>query len=265
MKTMQLLRKKKKSNGEKPLRVNIFRHLGLTVLLAAIMATVFTAWNPYHDDQLTLAERLQSIFSSNPNSNLGSFPTPTPQPRPTIGIIPGHQGISGGAECSDGLTELMVNQNVAFKVMELLVADGYDVDILDELDPDLEDYYALALVSIHADSCEFINEQATGFKVSPALDATRPDKSLRLSACITSRYMEYSGLPIHTGSITEDMTYYYAFDIVRQDIAAVIIELGFLNLDRQILTEQPDLLAEGIYNGILCYIHNEDATLPTGP
>jgi len=262
---MQLLRKKKKTSGEKPLRINIFRHLGVTILLAAVIATVFTAWNPYHEDQLTFVERLQSIFSSDPNSIIGVFPTPTPQPRPTIGIIPGHQGISGGAECPDGLTELMVNQTVAFKVMELLVADGYDVDILDEMDPDLENYYALALVSIHADSCNFINEQATGFKVSPALDSTRPDKSLRLAACLTSRYMEASQLPIHAGSITHDMTGYYAFNIIRQDIAAAIIELGFLNLDRQILTEQPDLLAQGIYNGIMCYIHNEDATLPTGP
>jgi N-acetylmuramoyl-L-alanine amidase len=262
---MQILKKMKKTGGEKPLRVNILRHLGLTILLAAVIATVFTAWNPYHEDQLTLVERIQSIFASNPGGNSGSFPTPTPQPRPTIGLIPGHQGISGGAECPDGLTELSVNQNVAFKVMELLVADGYDVDILDEKDPDLENYYALALVSIHADSCEFINEQATGFKVSPALDATRPDKSVRLSSCLTSRYMETTQLPIHTGSITHDMTQYYAFNIIRQDIAAAIIELGFLNLDRQILTEQPDLLAEGVYRGILCYIHNEDATLPTGP
>ncbi len=262
---MNLLSRKKKSDGEKPLRINIMRHLGLTVILAAIIATVFTAWNPYHVDQLTLVDRLSAIFSSNPNDNQGAYPTPTAQPRPTIGLIPGHQGISGGAECSDGLTELEINQNVAYKVMELLVAEGYDVDILDEEDPKLDDYYALALVSIHSDSCEFINEQATGFKVSPSMDATLPDKSERLSVCLTSRYMESTNLQIHTGSITEDMTGYYAFNIVRQDTAAAIIELGFLNLDRQILTEEPDLLAEGIYNGILCYIHNEDATLPTGP
>jgi N-acetylmuramoyl-L-alanine amidase len=262
---MKIISRKKKTGRKKTLRVNILRHLGVVIILAAAFATVFTAWNPYHEDQLTLAERLKAIFTFDGSNDPGSYPTPTPQPRPTIGLIPGHQGESGGAECSDGLNELMVNQNVAFKVMEMLVADGYDVDMLDELSPELDGYYALALVSIHSDSCEFINEQATGFKVSPALDAVRADKSERLAACLTSRYMETSGLPIHTGSITVDMTYYYAFDIIRQDIAAAIIELGFLNLDRQILTEQPDLLAEGIYKGIICYIHNEDATLPTGP
>lgn len=262
---MQTLSRKKKSDGKKPLRVNILRHLGITLFLAAAIATVFTALNPYHEDQLTLFERISSMFSSSPGNDISSFPTPTAQPRPTIALIPGHQGLSGGAECADGLSELSVNQNVAYKVMELLVSDGYDVDILDEMDDELDDYYALALVSIHADSCEFINEQATGFKVSPALDSVQPDKSKRLSACLTSRYMEATDLQIHTGSITVDMTGYYAFNITNQNIAAAIIELGFLNLDRQILTEQPDLLAEGIYNGILCYIHNEDATLPTGP
>lgn len=262
---MNLISRKKKTSKDKPLRINLLRHLSLIIMMSAIIATVFTAWNPYNEDQLTLAERLSSIFSSNRNNSIGNFPTPTPQPRPTIGLIPGHQGESGGAECSDGLNELMINQNVAFKVMELLVADGYDVDILDELSPELDNYYALALVSIHSDSCEFINEQATGFKVSPSLDSVRQDKSERLAACITSRYMESTNLPIHTGSITVDMTYYYAFDKIRPDIAAAIIELGFLNLDRQILTEKPELLAEGIYKGIICYIHNEDATLPTGP
>jgi N-acetylmuramoyl-L-alanine amidase len=42
------------------------------------------------------------------------------------------------------------------------------------------------------------------------------------------------------------------------------MEVGFLNLDRQILTQQPDLLAEGISQGILCYIYNEDASAPEG-
>jgi len=42
----------------------------------------------------------------------------------------------------------------------------------------------------------------------------------------------------------------------------VIIETGFLNLDRQILEYQPDLIAEGIAKGVLCYIRNEDASPP---
>ena len=36
-----------------------------------------------------------------------------------------------------------------------------------------------------------------------------------------------------------------------------IIEVGFMNLDRQILTQQPEKVATGIVNGILCYLNNE--------
>jgi N-acetylmuramoyl-L-alanine amidase len=54
------------------------------------------------------------------------------------------------------------------------------------------------------------------------------------------------------------MTSYHAFDEIDQNTNAVIIEVGFLNLDRQILTKGQDQIARGISDGILCYIRNED-------
>ena len=66
----------------------------------------------------------------------------------------------------------------------------------------------------------------------------------------------------HAGSVTEDMRSYHAFDEVHNQTTAAIIEVGFMNLDRQLLTQNPDLVAEGITQGILCYIRNEDASLP---
>jgi N-acetylmuramoyl-L-alanine amidase len=60
------------------------------------------------------------------------------------------------------------------------------------------------------------------------------------------------------------MTGYHAFEEISAGTTAAIMEVGFLNLDRQILTQQPDLLAEGISQGILCYIYNEDASAPEG-
>ena len=60
------------------------------------------------------------------------------------------------------------------------------------------------------------------------------------------------------------MSSYHAFNEIDDDTPAVIIETGFMNLDRQILTQQPELVAGGISDGILCYIYNEDiATQPT--
>jgi len=45
-------------------------------------------------------------------------------------------------------------------------------------------------------------------------------------------------------------------------VAAVIIETGFLNLDRQFLTQTPELAAQGIAEGVVCFINNESITSP---
>ena len=61
----------------------------------------------------------------------------------------------------------------------------------------------------------------------------------------------------HAYTVTDDMTQYHTFREINTNTTAAIIETGFLNLDRRILTEQPDLVAQGITNGVLCYIKNE--------
>ena len=83
------------------------------------------------------------------------------------------------------------------------------------------------------------------------------DQSTRLAACLRNRYAQATGLELHSTSITPDMTSYHAFDEINPNTPAVIIETGFLNLDRQFLTEHPDLAAKGIQDGILCFLNNE--------
>jgi N-acetylmuramoyl-L-alanine amidase len=56
------------------------------------------------------------------------------------------------------------------------------------------------------------------------------------------------------------MTSYHAFNEINEETTAVIIEVGFLNLDRQILTEGQDRIAKGITDGILCYVRNENVS-----
>ncbi len=184
--------------------------------------------------------------------------TTTPRPRPKIGIVAGHWGNDSGAVCSDGLTEVEINLGIATLVKEKLASLEYEVDLLREFDPKLKDYQANALISIHADSCEYINDLATGFKVAAALSNQRPDKATRLTACIRERYEKTTGLSYHAQSVTPDMTSYHAFDEINPETPAVIIEVGFMNLDRQVLTQNQELLANGIVSGILCYIRNED-------
>lgn len=245
-------------------RVKILRHLVRIFGTAAVVATVFTIFTPLG---LTfgLSDGIDEIFS--PPSAVDSnvfLPTPTNRPRPRIGIVVGHWGQYNdvGAVCPDGLTELDINLEIATRTQQILQQEGFDVDLLKEYDDRLDGYHAIALVSIHVDSCVFYNLEATGFKVATALATARPDKANRLVACIYSRYSEITNLPYHS-SVTDDMSNYHAFEEIHSDTAAAIIETGFLNLDRLILTQQPDLIAQGIANGVLCYIRNEDASPPT--
>ena len=61
------------------------------------------------------------------------------------------------------------------------------------------------------------------------------------------------------------MSRYHAFDEIDSNTNAVIIEVGFLNLDRQILTKGQDQIAKGISDGFLCYIRNEDISAADQP
>ena len=243
-----------------------FRQLWSVLGVSFILATLFTVWTPEGMFSGNLIERISQSLPSREETALEAvFPTPTPRPRPLIGIVAGHWGNDPGAVCADNLTEAQVNLNIATLVQQYLTAEGFDVDLLEEFDDELAQYRALALVSIHADSCEYINDQATGFKVASALGTANDDSAERLTACLRSRYSAITGLPYHGTSITPDMTSYHAFDEIHNETPASIIETGFLNLDRQILTQQPDLVAEGITQGIMCYINNEDISAPAIP
>ncbi len=242
-------------------RWGTFGYLQVVIIVAMLLATLFTAWTDPGLLPDSLAQQLQNAIQA-PKPVIteagGSQATATLPPHLRIGIVSGHWGNDSGAVCDDGLREVDINQEVATRVKEALVGKGYDVDLLKEFDPRLENYQALALVSIHADSCQYINDQATGFKVAAARSTHYPEKAARLTACLRTRYAAATGLPFHPGSITSDMSSYHAFDEINSDTTAAIIETGFLNLDRQFLTQHPDLAALGIVNGIQCFINNED-------
>jgi len=167
-----------------------------------------------------------------------------------IGIIAGHRGNDSGAVCADGLTEAQVVEDIATRVVATLQEQSIRADLLDEFDPRLNGYTATALVSIHADSCDYFNEQATGYKVA---DSSYTD-STRLSICVEEAYSRDTQLPYHANTITPHMTDYHVFREIAPGVPAVIIETGFLNLDRDFLTQRPDVAAKAISDGILCYV-----------
>ena len=248
-------------------RYGMFYQLQIVLIVAFVLATLFTAWTPASLLPGNLSERFAQVLAFQ-ETETAAFPTPTARPRPLIGIVVGHWDDNTkdpGAVCPDGLTELEVNQGIAARVEQNLVDQGFDVDLLREFDSQLQGYKSLALVSIHADSCQFINDEATGFKIAAALSNQYPERASRLTACIKDRYEKATGMKYHPSTITNDMSSYHAFDEVDSNTNAVIIEVGFLNLDRQILTKGQDQIATGISNGILCYIRNEDISSPEEP
>ncbi len=196
---------------------------------------------------------------------------PTPQPSPTIrptierppgpyvGIVAGHWGNDSGAVCPDGVTEQQVNLEIAKRVAERLRARGVWVDLLQEFDPRLEGLRADLLVSIHADSCDPIDADppATGFKVARSAASQIPGVADKLVDCVHTEYQKATGLDFHENSITHDMTSYHSFHEIDPTTPAAIIETGFLHLDYDMIVKHPDRPAEGIANGILCFLKTQ--------
>lgn len=230
-----------------------------TLGVAVLLATLFTAWTPTSLFASNLQEQLRLILTPQAGSAVIAS---TPQPQLRIGIVAGHNGNDSGAVCLDAdgqvtLTEAELNLEIASIVQKQLVERGFQVDLLNEFDTRLNGYRAVALVSIHNDSCDFINDEATGFKVASSLDTRDINRAQRLTACLADRYERYTGLTFHAGSITADMREYHAFSEIDPNTITAIIETGFLNLDYRILTEETDRVAEGVVQGILCFVNNE--------
>jgi N-acetylmuramoyl-L-alanine amidase len=259
-------------SSSEPAGREVLRHLSATLVVAVILATVFTAWTPASLSPGEIASQLAAALDSNPDvsGQVATQPGTSIEDRSLrVGIVIGHSGLNPttggddpGSICADGLTELDVNREIGTRTAQALEAAGFEVDMLEEFDERLFEYRAVALVSIHADSCLPINEFATGYKVASALDTVVPDRAQRLVDCIVDRYGRATGMTFHAGSITRDMTEYHTFREIHSQTPAAIIETGFLYLDRDFLTSNPELAARGIADGVLCYVNNEPASIP---
>ncbi len=242
--------------------------VAFVLVSATLLIAVYLFFSPDADSIEALAEAA-AIEASDGNfdANAPIAPIVKPiKPKPVaqrlaqspppirIGLIAGHRGSDSGTECSDGLTEVEINTAVVEELVARLREVGVEVDSLDEFDARLEDYRASALISVHSDSCDFINEQATGFKIagSPFINSSQ------LSICIEHAYGQATGLEYHPHSITPHMTDYHAFRKISPITQALIIEIGFLNQDRDLLTTGSQTVVNGLFDGIQCYL----ASLP---
>jgi N-acetylmuramoyl-L-alanine amidase len=176
----------------------------------------------------------------------------------TVYLISGHAGHDSGAVCTgaDGavfLTEADVNATVADLTRRRLRRAGADVIILEEFDRRLDGLSADVLLSIHADSCI----EASGYKAAHHANSPIAGVEARLLDCIDDRYAGDTNLNSHPNTVTHDMTSYHAFSRIAPDTPAVILETGFLGGDQELLTENPDLVAKGIADSILCFLSSQ--------
>jgi N-acetylmuramoyl-L-alanine amidase len=230
------------------------RVLPQALVVAILVATLFVSFTP-NAISGSFNEKLAVLLTAQPNS--AAVPGSTPRPLTRIGIVAGHWGNDSGAACENGTTEADVNLKIATLVQQKLAALGFETDLLQEFDARLSGYHAAVLVSIHNDSCNYINDQATGFKVASAMSSRDANLANRLAGCLRDRYQRTTGLPLHN-SVTNDMSLYHAFNEIDPGTTAGIIETGFLKLDYDILTSKTDLVATGVANGILCFVNNEN-------
>lgn len=249
------------------------KFLVVAVVAALMVATIFSYWTP--DESLSDEFRSQlRVVDSTPSRglDLGSTPLPTEETVMRVGIIAGHSGppqdssfeVDPGAICDENLdgipeiTELQINTNVARLVVQKLLERGYEVDLLNEFDERLINYRGQALLSIHTNDCQNYGLGATGFNAAgPLARGILRGSDEALVRCVIGNYGRVTGLKRHLG-LTEDMTSYHTFREVSVDTPVAIIETGFMFADRQILTNQQETIAQGIYEGLLCFLEPDE-------
>jgi len=167
------------------------------------------------------------------------------------------RGSTGAA--GNGWREVDVNLDISRRVAALLEKQGVTVDLIPATVPIR--YKADAFIAVHGDANS--NTSVSGYKLARASASRNAARDDALLNAVSSAYGSATGLRFHAGTITRNMTSYYAFSqglqhSVDASTPAVILELGFLTTtsDRKLLLEQPDRAAEGIANGIAKFLQS---------
>jgi N-acetylmuramoyl-L-alanine amidase len=251
----------------------ILRSFLVIIPSALLMATILSWWTDPEFLKPEVRAQMGAALIANAAPPTPTIIAPTPNWMRTIGIVSGHNGpgqdgvaVDPGAVCEDingnvTITEREINLNVATRVVTGLRELGYSVDLLDEFDPRLQNYQAELLVSIHANTCQDFGELVTGYLIAKAEARPEAGVDVLLVECIAKHYGYRTQLMRRFG-LTKDMTDYHSFREIHPTTPAAIIELGFMLADQQLLTEQPDLMAQGIIDGIRCYLEPEFDILP---
>lgn len=235
---------------ENPRSYSVLRMIQSVIIIAVAMATLFTFWNPHNffssQNSIALLPTPANAGSSNSSSN-----------RILIGIQVGHYKHNEGFTCPDGIKEVDVDYVIANKISLLLGASQIVTEVLNEYDFNLINYKADALISIHTRSCTDPSAAASGFTLGTSISAKETEKTNSLAACLAEQYTKNTGLAFSYQVIPDDQVESHTFLDINPQTPAVQIEAGSLAVDRDILLEGSDRVANGITAGILCYLKSQ--------
>jgi len=231
----------------------IFRGIQSVVTIAILIATLLTLWNPR---KVFKTPNLYDLFQSEAaletyNNNLF-----VDDSRIRIGILAGHWQNSTGEVCADGVIEADINYNIASRIKMNLEEKNFQVNLFPEFDLDLLNYEADALVAVYSGSCLQSPLPPSGFKIGTSLTAEYPERSNDLAICLAENYRNFTHLPFTYEIINPDHSSYHIFRDIHPNTPAILIEIGALSTDRDLITNRSNSIAEGIAAGILCYVEN---------
>ncbi len=181
----------------------------------------------------------------------------------SVGILVGHWSAEDavqdvGAVCEENgvvtHTELQANQKVTDIVIPRLEELGARVTRLYELDERLNGLSVNLALSLHADSCI----DATGYKAANLPTSLTWEAERDYIACLRHWYEHHTDLPWHAYSITDDMIRYHMHAKVAGHTPSVILEMGFMGGDQEILFERSEIIADGIVDSIRCFLTPTD-------
>ncbi len=240
-------------------KISVFRAI-FTILATALFAAVFLLYFS--------ADQNFRFLSAEPEQTLPEIlPTLLPNDQNRIGIVAGHWGFDSGHTCAaelHSLREVDVNLRIATYLRDILTQRGYQVDLLREFDPALAGYVGIALIAIHNDSCDYINSNATGYKISSLGEVAYPTEAKNLLGCLNDRFSRVTGQPYSGNVISSDADIFYDYAAIDPYTTAAIIEPGFMNLDYRFLTEKTELIARAIADGLVCYVRGESTGKKAG-
>ena len=222
---------------------NTGRVLQTIILVAAVLATLFTLWNPY------------KLFSQQEAAQTNSQEaTSSAAENSTIGILVGHWNVDSGSVCENGIVEADVTEAIANQVSIKLNALGYPVKLLAETDLDLINFRGPLLVALYTGSCDDIPENKSGFMVGTSLSPADLNASNTLAVCMGEIYQSSTKLEFSYEIISQDNAAYRLFELVNKNTPMIYLDMGSLLRDQSILINNSESVANGIVNGIQCYL-----------